>query len=44
MTLAELLEVAKLSAYDLWVTIETFLNLDPTMPRKLNEHFIEQER
>ena len=41
MTLAELLEVVKLPAYELWLTVETFLNLDPTMPRKLNEHFVD---
>ena len=41
LTLAELLEVVKLPAYELWLTVETFLNLDPTMPRKLNEHFVD---
>lgn len=40
----ELLEEIKLQAYDLWRTLETFLNFDSSMPQKLREHFLDLER
>jgi len=44
LSISELLDEVKLPAYELWLTLETFLNLDPTMPRKLREHFLDLER
>ena len=44
LMISELLDEVNLKAYDLWLTLETFLNLDPTMPRKLRENFLDLER
>lgn len=40
----ELLEVIDLPAYDLWVLFQSFMTLDPNLPRQLREHFHDIER
>lgn len=40
----DLLEEVNLPAYDLWVLFQTFITLDPNLPRQLREHFLDIER
>ena len=39
-----MLEELELPAYELWVTFQTFITLDPNLPRQLREHFLDIER
>lgn len=39
-----MLSEIELPAYDLWLTFQTFIKLDPNMPRQLKEHFADIER
>jgi len=33
-----------LHAFELWKTFQTFIQLDPNLPRQLREHFLDIER
>lgn len=44
MNVQDLLEEVNLPAYDLWVLFQTFITLDPNLPRQLREHFLDIER
>ena len=44
LTVKDMLDELQLPAYDLWVTFNTLITLDPNMPRQLREHFLDIER
>ena len=44
LTVQELLEELDLNAFELWKTFQTFIQLDPNLPRQLREHFLDIER
>ena len=44
LTIQEMIEEVQLPAYQLWITFESFLVLDPTMPNELRESFLDIER
>ena len=39
-----MLEELDLHAFELWKTFQTFIQLDPNLPRQLREHFLDIER
>ena len=44
LSVQEMLDELQLPAYELWVTFQTFIMLDPNLPRQLREHFLDIER
>ena len=44
LSVQDMLDELQLPAYELWVTFQTFIMLDPNLPRQLREHFLDIER
>ena len=44
LSVQEMLEELDLHAFELWKTFQTFIQLDPNLPRQLREHFLDIER
>jgi hypothetical protein len=44
LSIGDMLKVVSLPAYQLWITFESFMVLDPTMPNEIRESFLDLER
>jgi len=44
LSVQEMLDELELPAYELWLTFQTFITVDPNLPRQLREHFLDIER